>query len=56
MVLSKAFCKYAMVVYLGIHVGLITVGVEIPLTLWFALWTLSYYLIALSSLDMKVCA
>ena len=56
MVLSKAICKYVVVVYIGIREGLITVRVEIPLTLLFALCTFSYYLIALSSLDMMAYA
>lgn len=44
-----------MVVYLGVSVGPLTVGVEYSLTLLPALETLSYCWVASSSLNMRVC-
>ena len=45
-----------MVVYLGNFVGLLTVRVGEPLTLFLLLGPFSSYRVALSSFDMRVCA
>jgi hypothetical protein len=54
--LSQVLCIRVMVVYLCVLVGLITVGVHMSLNLSPALGSFFSYWVALSSLDMKVCA